>query len=343
MVEAILSELSTRSNYLGSNEVQTIYFGGGTPSILNYQELSQILYEINSKFKVHPRAEITLECNPDDLIENKTQELFDLGVNRLSIGVQSFDDKVLKFMNRAHSSQDAIESILKAHEVGFKNITADLIYGIPEMTITQWQEQLKQMIALPVQHISAYCLTIESKTVFGALKEQGKLYLPEDEMSLAQFQLMVETLMKNGFEQYEISNFAKDGFQSKHNSSYWLGHSYLGIGPSAHSYNGISREWNISNNPKYIRAIEQGESVNEVEILTERDRINDYILTRLRTIWGIDLNELQLLKGTQSLLEFESEVSKHVQANNLIQNEHIITLSEQGKFIADKIASDLFV
>lgn len=343
MVDSICKEISKRSSYLNNEDVSTIYFGGGTPSILSEQQLSDLLAEIYKIHNVTSDCEITLECNPDDLTKEKLQELFNAGINRLSIGVQSFDDEVLTMMNRAHTSQEAIDSILYAKEIGFQNITADLIYGIPNKSLTYWEQQLMSLIQLDVQHISAYCLTIESNTVFGHQHKKGEFNLPEDEDALDQFTMMVEMLNDYGYEHYEVSNFAKKGFISKHNSAYWLGKPYIGIGPSAHSYNGDERGWNVSNNIAYIKGMKENSEIYGAEDLTYRDKFNDYILTRLRTIWGLELNDIEKKGENIALTEFSKEIEKHLELGNLIQVNDVIRLSEHGKFIADKIASDLFV
>ncbi|MCB9223820.1 MAG: radical SAM family heme chaperone HemW [Crocinitomicaceae bacterium] len=339
MLAAICGEIELRSNYLGNQLVSTIYFGGGTPSVVGASYLNRIIQEIRNHFHVSNDCEITVECNPDDLDRQSLQDLEDIGVNRLSIGIQSFDDEVLQSMNRAHSAKEAKQSISLAKEIGFENITIDLIYGIPGKDLDYWKRQLDTFLMYDVPHLSAYCLTIEPNTVFNHLNKKGELKLPSDETSLAQFKLMVEVLKENGYQHYEISNFAKDGFISRHNSAYWLGQHYLGIGPSAHSYNGKERGWNISNNTRYIKE----STTYESEELTDKDKVNDHILTRLRTHWGIDLNEIQLLAQHLSLVEFDRYLNWHIEAGNLVRDDHIVKLTSSGKFIADKIASDLFV
>ncbi|MBD3635771.1 MAG: radical SAM family heme chaperone HemW [Crocinitomicaceae bacterium] len=343
MVEAICLELTKRVGYLRGEDVSTVYFGGGTPSVLSKDQLARILNTIQATFVVKNDAEITFECNPDDLSETKLQELKSAGINRLSIGVQSFDDEVLKFMNRAHSSEEAVNSILLAQEIGFDNITADLIYGIPDKDLDYWENQVNQMVELGIPHISAYCLTIEKNTVFGHKYDRGELQTPSDEATLQQFRRMIDTLTSHGYLHYEISNFARKGFISQHNSAYWLGTTYLGVGPSAHSYDGDVRGWNISNNPQYIKKVLDSKSVFEVEYLTDRDKFNDYILTRLRTQWGADLEEIQKLGEGIDLTEFDEALERHLDLQNIILIKNTLRLSEHGKFIADKVASDLFV
>ena len=343
MVEAICKELYLRRNFLQQDEIKTIYFGGGTPSLLEESDFDQIFEQIRSNYPLASSVEITVECNPDDLDRAKLEDLKAAGVNRLSIGVQSFDGKVLSFMNRAHNEQEAKNAIVLAKEVGFDNITIDLIYGIPDTPSAYWQGQIEQLLALEVQHISAYCLTIENNTLFGHLRTKGKMKLPEDEISLEQFNYLVDRLQDNGFEQYEISNFAQEGYISQHNSAYWLNDKYLGIGPSAHSYNRKERGWNIRNNHQYIKSLNEGFISYESEELTDKDKFNDYILTRLRTKWGIEKHTINEMLKNCPPNSFVSQLQKHLTNKNLIEHESIICLTKQGKFVADKIAADLFV
>lgn len=342
MIEALCLEIHQRRNEL-SNYVETIYFGGGTPSLTAIEDLQQLLECIHHNFDVSPNCEVTLEANPDDLNRENLLAFYALGINRLSIGVQSFDDTVLKKMNRAHSSEEAIACIELAQDVGFGNLTADLIYGLPDQSMDYWKNQLEQMTDLGVNHISSYCLTIEQNTVFDYLHKKGELNLPSDEQSLDQFKYMIEFLAMKGFEHYEISNFAKEGFISKHNSAYWLGKKYIGVGPSAHSYSGQTRGWNVSNNARYIKALHEGLPYHETEKLTEKDKFNDYVLTRLRTKWGIHLNEIESFENELDLSSFHQELQKHLAHQHLLRNEQQIILSNEGKFIADAIAADLFL
>lgn len=343
MVQAICAELDLRKDYLSGEVVNTIYFGGGTPSLMSQIEFQDIIDTIKSKYTLGADPEVTVECNPDDLSLQKLIELKNIGVNRLSIGIQSFDEAILKKMNRAHNELEARTCVEMAKSVGFENITIDLIYGLPNTNSTYWNTQVIEVLNLGVQHVSAYCLTIEHKTVFGQLHRNGDLQLPEDEESAKQFDYLVQTLAANGFEQYEISNFAKDGYISKHNSAYWLNQKYLGVGPSAHSFNRIERGWNISNNAKYVKEIEAGQLPYEIEVLTPKDKFNDYILTRLRTKWGIELEVIDEMLYEMPSNQFKAELSKHLALSNLTDKAGTIVLSNQGKFIADKIAADLFV
>lgn len=341
MVESLLSELDLRVGFLGGEPVNTIYFGGGTPSVLEVASLARILNKIYRNFSVSSNCEITLECNPDDLEQEKLIELKTLGVNRLSIGIQSFNDRVLQFMNRSHSASQAKESLSLAQKLGFDNLTIDLIYGVPNSTMDTWKKELAELKCFEVPHLSAYCLTIEENTVFGNWYKKGKIVLPEDELSLNQFEYLIEFARVNGLEQYEISNFAKPDYISKHNSAYWLGEKYLGIGPSAHSYNQIERSWNISNNTKYIKSLQNKIAFSEKEILSEKDRFNDYILTRIRTKWGIDWGEMNTI-SEQLALRSRPVLDQYVQSGEVIKNGNVFTLSGAGKFISDTISSDLF-
>lgn len=253
MIKAICAEIEIRKSYLNQQKIETIYFGGGTPAFISSVHLQEILNKIYSTFTVDDHAEITIECNPDDITDKRVKEFSEMGVNRFSLGVQSFDNEVLKFMNRAHDADQIYRAIDIARKANFQNITIDLIYGIPEKKMDYWEKQLHEFYKLDLPHLSSYSLTIEPKTFFGAQQIKGKLLPKPDEQVLLEFQYLMDSALSNGFEQYEISNFARPGFISKHNSAYWLGKHYLGIGPSAHSYNGTSRGWNVSNNAVYIR------------------------------------------------------------------------------------------
>ncbi|OIQ26183.1 MAG: coproporphyrinogen III oxidase [Crocinitomix sp. MedPE-SWsnd] len=343
MVDAICQEIILRKEYLADNKIETIYFGGGTPSLLSQNQITKILNTISECFDTLNVEEITLEANPDDLSKDVLKAFYAAGVNRLSIGIQSFDEDVLQQMNRAHNSTEATESIRLAQQFGFSNLTADLIYGIPEKPLSYWKDQVQQMIDLGVKHISAYCLTIEQNTVFNHLENKGELNLPNDEESLEQFNYLVNTLAENGYEQYEISNFAKQGYISKHNSAYWQGKSYLGVGPSAHSYDGNSRSWNIRNNSQYIKSLQKSEIPLETEVLTFKDKFNDYVLTRLRTKWGLLKEDLPELLGAINHSEFSQIIESHISRGCLKETDQAYVLTPEGKFIADKLAADLFV
>lgn len=338
MLQSIQNELTLQKNYL-KEPIETIYFGGGTPSILLAKELSNILEVINNNYEIALDPEITLEANPDDLSVKQLEAMRLIGINRLSIGIQSFDDEVLKFLNRAHNQKQAHDCIDSARKVGFDNISIDLIYGIPDRDHQKWLDDLNKVLSMTPEHISAYCLTIEPQTAFGKWVKKGKITPLEDDYSATQFETMIDVLGKQGFEQYEVSNFCRDGNYSKHNTSYWQQKPYLGVGPGAHSYNLVSRQFNIRNNPKYIESLKNNSIPFEIENLSKNDVINDYILTAIRTKWGIDLGKLEKIgyhndqKYIHSLLTNKLALKEN---NNLI-------LTSAGKLLADKISSDMFL
>jgi len=341
-LNALKKEIALRKKYLENETISTIYFGGGTPSLLSKIELMDIFDTLNQHFMIHPEAEITLEANPDDLTELKINELKDTPINRLSIGIQSFYDEDLKLMNRAHSSEEALKAVKVAVENGFENITIDLIYGIPTLTHHNWRNNLQIAFALNIKHISAYCLTVEPKTALAHQVKTGSVKNVDEQHSSEQFEIMLEAMHNNDFVQYEISNFCKEGAYSKHNSSYWLKEKYLGLGPSAHSFNGSSRQWNVSNNALYIQSLDKGELNFEKEELTINQCYNEYILTSLRTIWGIDLDYLEQAFGSRYLSFFITDAEPYIQSGHVLNEEKKIYLSDKGKLIADKISSDLF-
>jgi len=343
LVDCIRKELKTRKGYLETNEIETIYFGGGTPSLLEKKELENILETIQEEFIVAKDAEITLEANPDDLTIEKLQELKSCDINRLSIGIQSFIGRDLLFMNRSHTIKQALDSVSEAKKLGFDNITIDLIYGIPNLTQNEWKRNIQKALELDVNHISAYCLTSEKRTAMHHDIAKGKYKLPHEDITSEQFNILVSTLMENGFEQYEISNFSKIGHNSKHNSSYWKQKHFLGVGPSAHSFNGKTRHWNVSNNARYIKGANENNWVAEEEVLDEKTRYNEYIMTTLRTSWGIDLEYLKQNFDATFVSHFIKESKQFVIANSLLQNGNQFILSQEGKLLADGIASDLFV
>jgi len=338
----ICREIEMQSSYLEKEELKTIYFGGGTPSLLSHKELSEIVESLHKEFQISSKAEVTLEANPDDLDEVTISNLKKSGINRLSIGVQSFNDDHLKYLNRIHTGQDAFNCVRKAQQAGFDNISIDLIYGIPAGNYEIWEKDLEIALGLGIRHISSYCLTIEKSTVFGKWLQKKIIKPIDEEMAARQFEILMKTLQTHGFEHYEISNFSLPGYTSRHNSNYWSGKNYLGIGPGAHSYNGRERQYNISNNPAYIKAIENGQIPATVEKLTEKDKINEYLITSLRTKWGCDLN---LLKGKPEFdfLRQESKINKMEFDKLLINNNGILILTDKGKLLADKIIYDLFL
>ena len=342
MVNAIAHELFLQKKYLGQEAIQTIYLGGGTPSLLPDVHLKKILEVTRSNFDITNNAEITLEANPDDLTYDRLVALRNMGINRLSIGIQSFDDAVLKFLNRAHDAQNAMTSVQEARKAGFKNISIDLIYAIPGQGNEAWRKNIHQALALEPEHISSYSLTIEEKTVFGRWSAKGKLNAVDDDLAAQQLEILMNTLAEAGYDQYEVSNFGKPGFWSQHNSSYWKQEKYLGIGPSAHSYNGSSRQFNIRNNHMYLRALADDKIPFELETLTREDKINDYLLTTLRTSWGTNLKILKS-EFTCDLVSEHSSYIQDLMDRGLANMEHdFLTLTRKGKFFADKIASDLF-
>ena len=344
LVNSILSEIDLRLNYLPNKKIESIYFGGGTPSLLSEKETFLILEKIYKLYNVSKDVEITLECNPDDLTDEKLKELKRLEVNRLSIGLQSFDEEELIWMNRAHTAKESESSVKRAQDRGFENITIDLIYGSKFSNLANWKKTLNKAIALDVKHISSYNLTIEEKTKLGRDFKLKKEVAIDDEKSSELFLEMINRLEKNNFIHYEISNFGKEGFFSLHNSNYWKGEHYLGLGPSAHSFDGESRQWNVSNNNNYIKQIsEKKESYFEKEILTENERFNEYVLTSLRTIWGIDLNYLSANFNTEFVKHYLIQIEKYIKQETVVINNTTYTLTEKGKLFADKIASELFV
>lgn len=343
LVEAIARELLLQKDYVSGERINTIYFGGGTPSLLTSEELDLLFNTIHKNFSVSDAAEITLEANPDDLSLLRLTQLRRQGVNRLSIGIQSFDDKVLQFLNRAHNSQSATACVEEARDAGFQNISIDLIYAIPGQDDDAWKQNIAQAIRLSPEHISSYSLTIEDKTVFGRWAATGKLKVTEDDVAATQLETLVTLLESGGFTQYEVSNFAQPGFESKHNSSYWKQERYLGVGPSAHSYNERSRQYNISNNAAYVRSMQQNIIPFTLESLTREDKINDYLLTSLRTQWGTDLRKLQLLYQYDLLADHGQYIKSLCEQKFAVLQNDTLQLTKSGKLLADKIASDLFM
>lgn len=344
VVNCIIKEIELRKNYLTDKNIQTIYFGGGTPSLISDKETFLILEKIFRTYNVSKDAEITLECNPDDLSEQKLKELKRAEINRLSIGLQSFNEEELKWMNRVHTAKESEDSVKRAQDKGFENITIDLIYGSKFSTLGNWKATLNKAIELQVQHISSYNLTIEDKTKLGHDFKTKKEAAIDDEKSSDLFLEMVERLERNGFIQYEISNFGKEGFFSQHNSNYWKGVHYIGFGPSAHSFDGASRQWNIANNNTYIKHIhEKDGQYFQREVLTEKERFNEYMLTSLRTIWGIDSNYLKQQFNEEYIKSFLNQVEVYLKDDSMIFKNNAYILTNKGKLLADRIASDLFV
>lgn len=341
LAKMISKELILRKNEI-NEPVETIYFGGGTPSLLNLHELNSIFETVYTNYKVASDPEVTLEANPDDLDREKIGELKSTPVNRFSIGVQSFFDEDLRLMNRAHNSKEAIQSVKVAQDSGFENITIDLIYGGQSTTDEMWEKNLKTALDLKIPHISSYALTVEPKTVLARQIEKKVWENVDDEKQERQFRMLCETLSGNKFIQYEISNFGKEGFFSEHNSNYWKGKPYLGIGPSAHSFDGKTRSWNIANNSVYLKKMTEGRLPSSIEVLDEKNLFNELIMLRLRTIYGLNLNEMKSKFPKVFLDEFMNDLKPHLD-NRLIRNENgILRLTENGKFLADGIAASLF-
>lgn len=343
MLDALKKELIERKGYIKSSQIDSIYFGGGTPSILEAFEIQYLIDQVAQNFHLNSNAEITLEANPDDLNAKKVNELRSSDINRFSIGIQSFYEEDLKWMNRAHNSQEADSSIKRVQDAGFGNITCDLIYGFPLLTDDKWKNNIQTLIDLEIPHISCYSMTVEPRTALAKFIEKGKTLAMNEGQSAQQFETLVDTLNQNYYEQYEISNFAKNKNYAKHNTSYWQGAEYLGIGPSAHSFDGYSRSWNIANNALYIHAIANNEKHSETEILNTRDRINEYIMTSLRTMWGIDLEYVSNTFGKDIQIQLVEEASNFIQEGKMILDNNCLKLSFEGKLLADHIASQLFL
>lgn len=341
LIQAINKELEIRKNEI-STPLETIYFGGGTPSILSEIELESIFETIYKNYSTKNLKEITLEANPDDLNKEKLNFLKSTPINRFSIGVQSFFEEDLKLMNRAHNAQEAETSIKLAQDFGFENITIDLIYGSTTTTNEMWKQNLQKAIELNVPHISSYALTVEEKTILNHQIKKGITKPVDEDRQNEQFQLLVDTLTSNDFIQYEISNFGKEEYFSLHNSNYWKGIHYLGIGPSAHSYNGKTRAWNIANNSKYIQAINKNNLPQEIEVLNEVEKFNEMIMIGLRTIYGIDLNRINSEFSQPLVNSFHQELNQLINENLVEKKENKIILKPEAKFFADGIASRLF-
>lgn len=345
MVLALAKELQLRKNELQQETeldvIDTIYFGGGTPSVLMVDEIRFLIDTVRQYYSVATHPEITLEANPDDLSEENLKAFAEIGINRLSIGIQSFFEDDLQLMNRAHNSVEA-EKCLELATRYFENISLDLIYGIPGMTNEKWLHNIETALSFGIPHISSYALTVEPKTALHKLIQTGKVASPNDEVAHAHFLILVETLEAKGFVHYELSNFGKENYFSRNNSAYWLGKKYLGIGPSAHSYDGDSRSWNIANNALYLKALQNGELPKEVEKLTTKDRYNEYVMTGLRTIWGVSLVRIEQEFGLEYLNYLKQQSHKFVVDGLLSITDDIIKPTLKGKFLTDGIASDLF-
>lgn len=343
MVAAMRKELWLRKDYLGGEPVETIYFGGGTPSVLAESEIQLILDDITEIYPVVNGAEITLEANPDDLDAQKVKALRNSPINRFSIGVQSFFDEDLLWMNRSHNAMDAETAVKRAQDAGFENITIDLIYGFPQLTDEKWRSNIQKALLLEVPHVSSYSITVEPKTALASFIKKGKQVQMDDAQSAAQFIVLMDLLAKGGFEHYEISNFAKPGCYSRHNSNYWKGVNYIGIGPSAHSYNGDTRSWNIANNNHYLEALNKNTVPQTIEALSRIDKANEYIMTSLRTLWGLDLERIESMFGIDYRMVTEKTLQKFLENGQVNRDGNILTLTKTGKLFADHISSELFI
>lgn len=342
MISALILEIEKRKNELGNNKLSSIYFGGGTPSLLTTKELELLIDTVYKNYTIIDNPEITLEANPDDLSGKKIKELAKLPINRLSIGVQSFFKQDLKMMNRAHSAKEAKKSLEKATH-HFNNITIDLIYGIPNMTTYRWLKNIKTALEFNIQHISSYALTIEPKTALEYFIRKGKINSPKDEITHEHFTVLTEELEKKDFIHYELSNFGKTGFFSVANTAYWQGKKYIGIGPSAHSFNGKERSRNIANNIKYIKAIKSGKVVSsEIEKLSKTDQYNEYVMTGLRTMWGVSLQKIEQNFGTKYTEYLKKQAQIFISNNVLCLENNILKTTQKGKFLTDGITANLF-
>ncbi|WP_345204818.1 radical SAM family heme chaperone HemW [Chryseobacterium ginsengisoli] len=344
MIAAMKKEIYLRKDELQNKTLQSLYFGGGTPSILSPDEVKFLIDEVLKYLSFDKDIEITLEANPDDLDKNFLKGLSNSPINRLSIGTQSFFEEDLRLMNRAHTASEAEGSIKRAQDFGFENLSIDLIYGSPTSNLEIWKENLNKTIALEVPHISSYALTVEPKTALENWISKGKVLSPKEEEQNKEFYYLSDFLKDNGFEHYEVSNFAKPGFYSRHNSAYWKYKEYLGIGPSAHSYNGHDvRSWNIANNPQYIKKLNSNLLAKEEEILSQNDQFNEMIMIGLRTIWGVDLESLKEKFNNEVLDHFQSEIKSKLEEEILIIENNHLKIPEKHWFMADGIASDLFI
>jgi len=341
IIDAIIIELESRKNEI-SEEVETIYFGGGTPSIIETSDLEKVLNAIYKNYSVASNPEVTIEANPDDISISKLKELKETPINRFSVGIQSFHEKDLKFMNRAHNKSQADKCVPMIQDAGFDNITIDLIYGVPNQSVQEWNYNLDKAFGLNVPHISAYALTVEEKTPLNKLIQSGKYPDVSDEKAFNDFKILINKSREEKYIQYEISNFGKEGYFSKHNSSYWKGKQYLGVGPSAHSYNGAERRWNVANNKKYLENI-KSDGYFEKEVLSQQDVFNEYLMTGLRTIWGVSLKKISSEFNPSFIKYFLSKIDLLQVEGKIDIHGDIVTISENHKFQTDGITSDLFI
>jgi oxygen-independent coproporphyrinogen-3 oxidase len=343
LLDAMLREIDLRKEEMSGQVIDTIYFGGGTPSLLTHSELMRFFDAIYSRFEVNPTAEITLEANPDDLSKTQLKMFRDTPVNRFSIGIQSFREQDLKSMNRAHTSAQAERCTLDAADAGFENLSVDLIFGLPDLSMEAWMENVKMALALPITHVSCYGLTIEPKTALAWQINKGMVKIPDDELAAEQYQWLLDMAEDSGFPWYEISNFAQPGFESKHNTSYWKGIPYFGIGPSAHSFDGKTRSWNVSSNAVYVKEMQEGRRAAETESLDESGRFHELVLTSLRVRNGLSVTDIRSIYGNEVYRSLLEAAQGYIEQDWLIHRDDRLKLSRQGLLFADKITSDLFV
>jgi oxygen-independent coproporphyrinogen III oxidase len=341
-IESLILEIRIKKS-LFKERIETLYFGGGTPSLLSIQQLKKVFDQLKSNYDLSDVLESTIEINPDDVTFNYLQEIKSLGFNRLSIGIQSFNNDLLIFLNRKHNQESALNCINNAQNAGFKNISIDLIYGISNQSIENFSNDLEIAKNLNIQHLSAYHLGIEENSYFGKLKKTGRFTEISDDRSEEFYNYLINWSIKNDFEHYEVSNFAKNGFYSKHNKGYWFSSPYLGLGPSAHSYTGDKRIFNISNVNEYIRKLGSNDSFFELEELSSIDKYNEYIMLRLRTKWGVDINEMKLLLSSNTFDKIMRSISLYSESDYLRINNNSIILTEKGYFISDSIIRNLFI
>jgi oxygen-independent coproporphyrinogen-3 oxidase len=342
-IQAVLKEISLRKEYLGTEKVNTIYLGGGTPSVFSLKDLGEIMETVRRQFIVDEKAEVTIEVNPDDINRDYLTGLRNIGINRISMGVQSWRDEDLKMLNRRHDSARAVAALNDCFDSGFSNVSIDLIYGIPGMGPVEWESNLDYSFTFDIKHLSAYHLTIENGTVFGKMKEKGLLTEVDEDLSTILFNTLLTRTEKEGFIQYEISNFGKPDYFSQHNSNYWKQVPYIGLGPSAHSFNGYSRQWNKSDLKGYIKAVSRGEADFEIEELDQRTKFNEYIMTSLRTMWGIDLDYVESIFEKEGYDYVVNLSAKFVSYGLLKQEKNTLVLTNQGKMISDNIISELMM
>jgi oxygen-independent coproporphyrinogen III oxidase len=341
--DVLLEELYLRREYPERKMIESIYFGGGTPSFVNPDIVRKTLESISKYYSVAADPEITLEANPDDITGSVLKEYKDIGINRLSIGVQSFFDDDLQYLNRLHSAAKAYQAVLDARSAGFENFSIDLIYGIPTLTNEKWEQNLEKAFILDIPHISAYSLTVEDKTALSVLIRKKVLAAPVEEQVIGHFRLLMQKMKEHDYLHYEISNFCRTGMFSKHNSMYWTGEHYLGVGPSAHSYNGVSRQWNVSNILQYVDLVTRHDRYFQTEDLTQIQRFNERVMVSLRTMWGLDLNKVSVEFGDEIAAGFRLQASGYIKSGAMIEKNGVYTLTDEGRLFADGIAADLFL